>query len=288
MKKLNLLLLVTLLFLFSGCSIFGNDDDDDDNPIVDKTTPFEGSWSFSEEKYVFSEDSYNYFNYADITKNEANKNFSYDEAKSTISLGAGTNNYLIKENQLLMGGGTGGYAIFCYQKCNTTSASTFKIVKSDNGSVVLNKASDAILRSFYLDKDLILDSLKNISVKNIDFISYKDTSRGVSVMISGLEKYKGLSFGTEIEMHSPLSSLFSEFFLVSLQGYNSDYEKVGNMIEWTVEKFKMKSYSYDPATKLDAVFYDLKDSDDNTILDTLKLNIDFSNIESFKKMLKNL
>ena len=279
MKQLKLLLCAILLVAFCGCDIFGNDDDDDDN---DKTTIFEGSWSnlflehdFSGETYSFSDNVYK-------SNSKTNKKFSYDSTKMNLVLDTDTFYCLLKEKQLLLGGSgdEGGFGARSFQKSGIDSKDNLEMIRS--GADPLNVVLPLTSNFFYLDADLDLDTMLNISLISQEFLPYKDTNRAVIVLLSDMKSFADSSLNTEI------ATSIDFYVKIDLDGYNTDYEKVGKRIDWSIAKFKIASCSYEPTNKFSAVFYDLKDEGGNTILDTLKLDVDCSNIDAFKKMLKGL
>ncbi len=294
MKKLSLLLFVVLLIAFCGCNIFGNDNDDkntlvvdttstEDTTVIDNTTPFEGSWgdefvlfTFQGNTVKFCYELNNAFNFE--------SSFTYDSVKKSVKwnnfLGEEVEqNYMVRDNLLLLGDkDTYSYNIGSFPKLNSDFDSNVSLILAGKDGINENNKK-ARINYYYKDADYTLDSLQNVSIELSDFISYRDTNRDVSIVIKDLTFFEKIDYDVE----SPVSGLY-----IYMYGYDSDYNEVGKEISWTVNKLRIKSYSYCPTDRLEAVFYDLKDSDGDTILDTLKLDIDCSGVDAFKTMLKNL
>ncbi len=275
MKKIVYLFVVS--FLMCSCGIFDNGSDGDSN-----NTPFEGSWRVLLGEYTFKGNLVSRVTYGNSSESYFNKAFTYDETTKKVKIDTIIYYYLIKNNQLLLGeqDSKDGFSIPSFQNSKANSVSSVKMVVS--GTNPINVSYQATLNSNYKDKNLVLDSLRHISVQSFEFVSYKDTNRSVSIVISNPADFSSLNTGVEV------STPFLNEFYVSLDGYDANNKNVGNEIGWTISKFKLKNYSYDPSTSLKAVFYDLKNYAGTTLLDTLELNIDLSNLDAFKTMLKGL
>ena len=184
---------------------------------------------------------------------------------------------MLSNNQLFLGDENsedGNYYILSYQKLDYPTGSTLgAFYASDSVDV---KDQPAFLNAYYKDKDL--DSLINFCIISCDLILYDGVTCLAEIEIEDPNSFIGLAKNTPVSVTG---------FCLNLIGYDSDFKELSNE-EYPIDKVTIESYSYDPIGRLEASFSELKKANGDNILDSLTLNVDFSDIDAFKKMLKDL